>query len=159
MSKEGSPLAVKVLAVVSAVALGAGYVAWKDGQAKNARIEALEKRVAEWEEVNEDVTFIVGSKSPGRDVLNFETLGGDSEVVEIPGIPSQAPMMPGSKSAMILTPEPDDEKAIKQLMSGSKWGPIVPPVAEEEETPPELLIPSSKSLSPIFDIQREVEKP
>jgi len=119
---------LKAIAVTSAVALGGGYVAWKDAQAKNARIDALEKRIAAWEDAENDVTLMVGSKSPGRDVLNFEQ-------VQIPGIPIDEALMPSSKSGLIFPPDP-----------------------ASNTQDPAILIPSSKSLSPVFELPEQEQE-
>ncbi|MEM9236614.1 MAG: hypothetical protein AAGB14_07525 [Verrucomicrobiota bacterium] len=133
MNEKGSSMWLKAMAVTSAVALGGGYVVWKDAQAKNARIEALEQRVADWEKSEESASLFVGSKNPGGQVITFPVSGTDFvEPVEIDGLTVQPTLMPGSKSALVYPPSGDDGHV--------------------------RILPGSKSLAPIFETPKKTEE-
>lgn len=110
----------RVMAVVSALAIGGGYVAWRQVEAKKAmaeQAEAKEKGQREkllremdeaWQEELE-LELMPGSKNPGRSI----TRGEIEEILEkrgdfiqpIPGIPEGSedfsnviPLLSGSKS-------------------------------------------------------------
>lgn len=141
MSEGGSRGWLKLLALLSAVALGGGYVGWKQGVAKSERSKKMEMSVEEVAEMpEEELTLIIGSKSPGREVIVLpdDLFEGSAETLP--------PLMPGSKS--IGSPV-FSQRDLEGVLGG----------AEEKEEPLRLL-PGSKSINFILDnpARKEEEK-
>ncbi len=149
----------KVMAVVSALAIGGGYVAWRQVEARKTLAEqtdANEKREREklLREIDEawvnELELMPGSKNPVRKPLTGEEIDeylekGRDFIHPIPGIPEgygevsniKTRLLPGSKSM----PMPIFTK--EQLDSRSGADSILPAL-EEQEPSPEYLLPSSK---------------
>ncbi len=130
------------MAVVSALAIGGGYVAWRQTEARKALAEQAEAR--------EELELMPGSKNPVRKPLMSweidEYLEKGRDFIEpIPGIPEGAEevsnietrLLPGSKSMPmpLFTEEQIDSK------TGAD---SILPTLEEQEPAPENLLPSSK---------------
>ena len=143
------------MAVVSALAIGGGYVAWRQAEARKEieeQADAKREREKLLREVDvawqEELELLPGSKNPGRSITRGEIdemIGKRGDFIEpIPGIPEGAGevsniktrLLPGSKSmAMPLFTE-------KQLDSRTGSDSITE--LEKEEPAPENLLPSSK---------------
>ena len=127
----------KVLAVVSALAIGGGYVAWKEADAKKAKQqrEEAERDKASAAKQEEEAILIGGSKSIGMPV--FSTRKTNEEV------DSMLKLLDGSGES--------EAKREESLLPSSKIGIIrLPEVQTEEEDPPRLL-PGSKSFNFLLD--------
>lgn len=145
----------KVIAVVSALAIGGGYVAWRQTEARKEIEEQAdakrerEKLLREMDEAwQEELELLPGSKNPGRSITRGEIdemIGKRGEFIEpIPGIPEgprevsniKTRLLPGSKSmAMPLFTE-------EQIDSRTGSDSITE--LEKQEPAPENLLPSSK---------------
>ncbi len=153
---------LRVLAVVSALAIGGTYVAWKKAEGENAKERQRLKQaksVEEKEMESDETILIVGSKSIGQPVFSKRVTGeeldsalkllneygepvnpvdGDSE---LPGaVEEEEPvLLPSSKIGIIVIPKIIERK-------------------EESEESPNKLLPGSKS-SLFFREDPEPEKP
>lgn len=135
----------RAMAVVSALAIGGGYVAWRQTEAdKMNKREGIGQAEAE-----EELELLPGSKNPVRSMTRLEideNIEKRGDFIEpIPGIPEGAEevsnietrLLPGSKSmAMPIFTE-------EQLDSRTGADSILPAL-EEKEPAPENLLPSSK---------------
>lgn len=152
----------KALALVSALAIGGGYVAWRGGEARKA--EAQKKK--------EETPLMVGTKNPSGTLLTRDEIDGviserNDFSQPIPGIPEGSegvsnivPLLPGSKSISmpLFTKEqikelpPVEEDTELELLPSSKIGILRLPKKEAE--PPKKkdpkLLPSSKSIDSIL---------
>jgi hypothetical protein len=161
MKGKFSAVVFKVLAVVSALAIGGGYVVWRQVEAKKAmaeQAEAKEKGEREkllrevdeaWQESVKELELMPGSKNPVRGPI---TRGEIDEILEksgdfiqpIPGIPKgseevfniETRLLPGSKSMPmpIFTKEQLDSRTGSDSITE----------IEKKEPAPENLLPSSK---------------
>jgi hypothetical protein len=161
MKGKISAVVFRAMAVVSALAIGGGYVAWRHGEAEKAmaeQAEAKEKVEREkllrevdeaWQESVKELELLPGSKNPGRSMTRGEIDAylekGRDFIHPIPGIPGgsdevtniKTRLLPGSKSM----PMPLFTK--EQLDSRTGADSILPALEEEEPAPGNLL-PSSK---------------
>jgi hypothetical protein len=142
---------LKVTAVVFSLAVGGGYVAWRQAEAAKANErERIEQAKAD----EEDLELIIGSKNPGDRVITRDQIDGiiqnrNDFNQPIPGIPSGSegvsnvvPLLPGSKSiSMPIFSDRDITKGL-EIYDGSTVEVLPPPEADEK--PPKLL-PGSKS--------------
>ena len=161
MSQGGPSIGFKIAAVISALAIGGGYVAWKGVEAGKAK-EA--KTTKAFEDLDKDVPLIVGSKSPGREVI---VLPEDLFVKDDDPLP---PMLPSSKVGVFrLGKEITQEEALPVLPGSKSIGsPVFTPKnlkdalgeTEEKKDEPLKLLPGSKSINIILDnpALREDEK-
>ncbi len=146
------------MAVVSALAIGGGYVAWRNEQSKKAQQSELIKAEPAGEKPE---LLLSGSKSlTGGTLLKEGDLTQGDFTVPIPGIPEGSekvtnviPLMPGSKSAALeILPE--------NLLPSSKIGIIR--LREKEVEPHEqkdpALLPGSKSGGIFIPKKAEPEK-
>ena len=174
MSEKGTPVSLKSLAVISAVALGGSYVGWKQHvakqeQAKKEAAEAMKQSARD--DLNEDLKLMVGSKNPGRDVVILP-----DHLFEEGGEQAASTMLPSSKSFQIVLPGVTDERTHAdqiQLMPGSKsiGAPVFSTKDMEgalwqedliEEDEPIQMLPGSKSGIFILDnpeLQKQTEEP
>ena len=157
------------MAVVSALAIGGGYVAWRQSEAEKAN----ERERIEQAKGEEELELIVGSKNPVRKMLTDEEMDdylqkGKDFIETIPGIPeaseevvNEAPLLPGSKSISMPLFTKDqikelpalEQQADRELLPSSKIGILKLPHKEAEpskKNDPKLL-PSSKSIDWILD--------
>jgi len=172
MKGKVSAVVFKAMAVVSALAIGGGYVSWRqmearkdiEGQADAKEKREREKLLREMDEAwQEELELMPGSKNPGRSITRGEIdeiLKKRGEFIEpIPGIPEgseevsniETRLLPGSKSM----PMPIFTK--EQLDSRTGADSILP-VLEEQEPAPENLLPSSK-IGILRLPKKEVEPP
>jgi hypothetical protein len=143
MSENSAPLWLKVMAVVSAIALAAGYVVFRKDNADQARRN-----------------YEQNAKTDTADSPDPE------DTPETIGFEEDRPIMSGSKSS-ILVPQkkPTEEQVRRAVMSSSKSGLIIPleDVSEKEdeaeEAPPRVLLPSSKSIDRILRVPPATEEP
>lgn len=163
-----------MMAVVSALAIGGGYVGWRHAEARKAlaeQAEAKQDREREklmrevdetWEESVKELELLPGSKNPGRSMTRGEIdeyleMGRDF-IHPIPGIPEEAMevsniktrLLPGSKSMPmpIFTREQLDSRPGSDSITE----------AEKRESAPENLLPSSK-IGILRLPKKEVEPP
>lgn len=160
----------KVMAVVSALAIGGGYVAWRQAEARKDMAEQTDAKVKRererllremdeaWQADAKEIELMVGSKNPGRPVIGKEMTKeeidaylekGKDFILPIPGIPQGAeevsnvtPLLPGSKS--ISMPLFTKRHITKGLEMYDGYTVEVLPPPEDEKKLPELL-PGSKS--------------
>ena len=160
---------LKVMAVVSALAIGGGYVAWRQSEAEKAN----ERERIEQAKAEKELELIVGSKNPVRKMLTDEEMDdylqkGKDFIETIPGIPeasgevvNEAPLLSGSKSMSMPLFTKDqirelpalEEQEDRELLPSSKIGILKLPQKEDEpskKNDPKLL-PSSKSIDWILD--------
>ena len=134
MSEKRWSWLLKFLAVVSAVALGAGYVGWKSARAKYEKSEKVEAAVVE---DTEELTLIIGSKSPGREMIIIPEDIFYSETAEEKPI-----LLPSSKVGLLpdfgieITREKIERQEVEQIR----------------------VLPGSKSLAPLFDQPKSQEQ-
>lgn len=137
MSEKGSPVWLKVSAVIGALALGGSFVGWKQSvakqeQAKEEVSEAMRQATRDYLDENKDLKLIVGSKSPGGDVVILP-----DSLFENYGEPIDQSLLPSSKSIQIVFPAMKDEQTNAdqiQMMPGSKSGLIrIRPSNQDEE--------------------------
>ncbi len=151
----------KTMALASALGIGGGYVLWRQSESDeaNERIEhaRAEKKV-------EELTFMVGSKNPGRSLISEDDILVDRNdfLHPIPGIPAGADevsniktrLLPGSKSLGTVFSVGEVDRAtiedqIKARDRRTGADVILPlPVESEAERPEEKLpklLPGSKS--------------
>lgn len=121
---------LKILAVVSALAIGGGYVAYKNADAEKAKQRKRAERVkAKAEAKEEDAALIVGSKSISMPLFTKEA---SDFITPIPGTGK--------------APELNDV-----LLPSSKIGILVMPEILTEEEEPRKLLPGSKSFNLLLD--------
>jgi hypothetical protein len=147
----------RAMAVVSALAIGGGYVAWRQAEARKdmaEQAEATVKRERErlmremdeaWQADAKQLELLPGSKNPGRSMTRGEIdeylEKGRDFIHPIPGIPQGAeevsnvtPLLPGSKIGIVvlpnILPEPPKQKDPK-LLPGSKSFIFETPVKQE----------------------------
>lgn len=165
---------LKLMAVVSALAIGGGYVAWRQSEAEKAN----ERERGEQTKAEQELELIVGSKNPVRKMLTDEEMDdylqkGKDFIETIPGIPEGSkevsniiPLLPGSKSISmpLFTMEEvdratiDDQIKARDRRTAADF--ILPPVELEAEPPEEKelkLLPGSKS-SIVIPVEPEPEK-
>lgn len=160
---DGKAVLLKSLAVVSSLAIGGGYVAWRQSEAENANEhERIEQAKAE-----EELELIVGSKNPVRKMLTDEEMDdylqkGKDFIETIPGIPegseevvNEAPLLPGSKSISMpiftkrhitkgleiydghtveVSPPLEAEEKLPKLLQGSKSALVIPVEPEPDKS-------------------------
>ena len=158
MSEKGTPVSLKSLAVISAVALGGSYVGWKQHvakqeQAKKEAAEAMKQSARD--DLNEDLKLMVGSKNPGRDVVILP-----DSLFENYGEPIDQSLLPSSKSFQIVLPAMKDERTNAdqiQMMPSSKSGLIRILPSNQDEGEELHILPGSKSIgAPVFS-KRDME--
>ncbi len=131
----------RILAVVSALGLGSGYVAYKNAEAEKAeqkreRVERDKANAAKQEEADEAI-LIGGSKSIGMPVFSKRKTNEE--------VDSMMKLLDGSGES--------EAKREESLLPSSKIGIIRLPevqTEDEEEDPPRLL-PGSKSFNFLLD--------
>jgi hypothetical protein len=178
---DGKAVLFKVASVVSALAIGGGYVAWRgaDGRKaieerpeerkEQARAEALRELDEVWER-----ELMPGSKNPVRRPMTRDEIEGYLEkgrdfILPIPGIPEGSesvsnvvPLLPGSKSISMPVFTEEQLKALKEAQSAEKEPELLPSskigilrLPKKEAEPPKKkdpkLLPSSKSIDSILE--------
>jgi hypothetical protein len=158
MSEGGASMGFKIAAVISALAIGGSYVACKGVEAGKA------KEAKAFEDLEKDVPLIVGSKSPGREVI---VLPEDLFVKDDEPLP---PLLPSSKVGVFRLGKEITQEESLPVLPGSKsiGSPVFSPKnvqdvlgeTEEKKVEPLKLLPGSKSINIILDnpALREDEK-
>ncbi len=142
----------KVMAVVSALAIGGGYVAWRQSESENAN-KREHAESAKTEQKEEELMLMVGSKNPGRPVIGREMTKEEIDAFEvsykdflqpIPGIPTESEkvsnvvsLLPGSKSISMPVFTKDQIKKLQE---------------KEKKEKPLKLLPGSKSINSLLDL-------
>lgn len=146
---------LKGLAVVSAVAIGATYIAWRNAEAQKARESDQAEGAKPPVEEDEEPTLIVGSKSMGGAVFTEGTTREEIDAVlkdRRTGSDFITPITPEEDDSVL--PELDEENEVeKPLLPSSKIGIIQLPKKEEKpakKKDPKLL-PSSKRIDSILE--------
>lgn len=115
---------LKILAVVSAIAIGGGYVAYKEAEAQKAK----QREQAEREKAKaEEFALIVGSKSIAMPIFTKEardliTPIQDDKAI-LPPLLDDEVLLPSSKIGIIRMPEiitEEKEEELRKLLPGSK---------------------------------------
>ena len=153
MSETSAPIWLKVMAVLTATALGGGYVAYRKASADKANQspppaqQAAAENAPPEETPAEDRTVMSGSKS------------GAATIDE----PVLREIMSSSKSAIIIPLEQPKQESDRPLLSGSKSALVFPPEEEQPEYPEKkqrTLLPGSKSIiDPAFRKEPLPEEP
>ena len=145
MKGKISAAILKVMAVVSALAIGGGYVAWQQIESDKAR--ERERADQSKAKAQEELELIVGSKNPVRKMLTDEEVEdylerGKDFIEPIPGLPeggegvaNETTLLPGSKSISMPLFTKEQIKHLKPEDEGAK----------EAEIVPKNLLPSSKT--------------
>ncbi|BCX48209.1 hypothetical protein HAHE_21170 [Haloferula helveola] len=138
MTENPKVTARKLIPLIFSIGLASGYIGWRNHEANKAA-----KNAAEAAEETAPVTLMVGSKSPGRDVIDLQfedPPDGEND-------PGKRAVMSSSKS-MIATEflEVDPSNADDF---------VLPPIEEPEPQPdpepaPRTVLPGSKSISGIL---------
>lgn len=167
MKGKISAVVFKVMAVVSALAIGGGYVAWRQIEADKANKRERIERAQIEEEKEEELELMVGSKSMGGDFLNKYDFSKFEGGFLDSGTPvEEATFLPGSKSIsmpvfrkrdiandkgllLLQDGEPEEGKipdtpAKPDMFPSSKSG-ILRLREKEVEPPRAKLLPGSKS--------------
>lgn len=153
MNGKTAPLWPKILAVVCSIALAAGYVGWRKHQADKAAEQAAKQA-----EAVKELHLMVGSKSPGRDVItSLESLGEDVIIIDDPSdleeLGMDRTLMSSSKSGPAITLDDDQ---IQELLRQAQEAGNLEGSPEVGETP-RTLMPSSKVISGLFKPEAEPE--
>lgn len=167
---SGKVVFFKSLAIVSALAIGGGYVAWRQVEARKERERGELLRTVDeaWEQ-----ELMPGSKNPVRSPMTRVEIDtylekGRDFITPIPGIPEGSegvsnivPLLPGSKSISMPLFTKDqireipalEEPADRELLPSSKIGILKLPRddADPSKKKDPKLLPSSKSIDWILD--------
>lgn len=147
MSESSAPIWVKVMALLTATALGGGYIAYRKISAEKANQtrqspppaqQAAAEDAPPGETPAEDRTVMSGSKS------------GAATIEEIPILRD---LMSSSKSGIIIPQEVPKQESNRLLLSGSKSALVFPQEEvqpEDQEKKPRTLLPGSKSTDSIL---------
>ena len=147
------------MAVVSALAIGGGYIAWRNAEAQKAKESEQTESAKPVVEEEEDPTLIVGSKSMGGAVFTKRMTKEEVDAVlkdRRTGSDFITPIAPEEDGSILPELEEVDEveKAReKALLPSSKIGILQLPKKVEKpakKKDPKLL-PSSKSIDSILD--------
>ena len=152
MKGKAALLWPKILAVVCSIALGAGYVGWRKHQADKAAEQAAKQA-----EAIKELHLMVGSKSPGGDLIpSLKDLNLDLDFADPPEedpASVERALMSSSKSGPAITLDDDQ---IQELLRQAQEAGNLEGSPEVGETP-RTLMPSSKVISGLFKPEAEPE--